>query len=149
MGERRFVADTEIARDQAAVFAWVADPRHVPLVLEGVSRWEPLSARDGGRGARFDVAMSVLGFPLESVLVLETWDEPREIGWRSEGGVVAQSGSWRFAAVPGGTRVTLEIRYVPPGGAVGGLLAGQVDGLVRARLAEALDRMKAILEAMD
>ena|SRR5438034_3310261 len=146
MGERRFSAVIDIAREPRDVFAWVADHRNVPRVLEGVSRWEPLSGRDRGRGARFDVAMTALGFPLSNVLVLDTWDEPAEIGWRSESGPVAQSGRWRFRAVPAGTEVTLTIRYVPPGGAVGGLVAARVDGLVRARLERALERIKAILE---
>jgi hypothetical protein len=147
MAEHRIDARVEIAREPGDVFAWVADHRNVARVLEGVSRWEPLSGRDRGRGARFDVAVGAMGLRLESVLVLDTWDEPRAIGWRSESGPVAQAGTWRFAPANGGTAVTLAIRYLPPGGPLGSLLAGQVDGLARARLEQALGRMKAILEA--
>ena len=143
---RRFSASTVIARDPAAVFAWVADHRHVPAVLEGVERWEPLGAATGGVGARFDVSMRALGLPLENVLVIDRWEEPRAIGWRSETGPIAQSGAWRFEPRRGGTEVTLTIGYEPPGGAVGGLIAGRVDGLVRGRLEAALRRMKAALE---
>ena|SRR5947209_5688877 len=146
MAERRFSAATEIARDPRDVFAWVADHRNVPRVLEGVSRWEPLSATDRGRGARFDVAVGALGLRLETVLVLDVWDEPREIGWRSESGPFPQSGRWRFEPAPEGTEVTLAIRYRPPGGALGGLLAGQVEGLAQGRLRAALERMRAMLE---
>jgi uncharacterized membrane protein len=147
MPERRFSARVEIARQPADVFAWVADHRNVPRVLEGVSRWEPLSGRDRGLGARFDVAMRALGIPLENVLVLDRWDEPRAIGWRSESGPVPQEGGWRFLPTAGGTEVVLTIGYRPPAGAVGGLLAARVDGLVRARLQRALERMKVVLEA--
>src|SRR5205807_5069393 len=118
----------------------------VPAVLEGVERWRPLGAATHGVGTRFDVSMRALGLPLENVLVLDRWDEPRAIGWRSESGPIAQSGGWRFEPRPGGTEVTLTIAYEPPGGAVGGLLAGRVDGLVRGRLEAALRRMKAALE---
>ena len=146
MAVRRFSARIVIARSPAEVFAWVADPRHVAEVLEGVDRWEPLDDRATGVGARFDVSVRALGFPLENVLVLDRWDEPREIGWRSESGLVAQSGGWRFEPLGGGTEVTLTIGYEQPGGALGGLLAGRVEGMVRDRLRRALERMRDRLE---
>ena len=147
MAVRRFTARTTIARSPADVFAWVADHRNVPAVLEGVDRWEPLGDRTTGAGARFDVSMRALGLPLESVLVLDTWDEPRAIGWRSESGLIAQVGGWRFEPRPAGTEVVLTIGYEPPGGVLGGLVAGRVDGVVRERLRRALERMRAVLEA--
>lgn len=129
------------------MFAWVADHRNVPRVLEGVTRWEPLGDRDRGRDARFDVAMSALGFPLTNVLVLDAWDEPRTIGWRSESGLIPQTGRWRFEPTPEGTEVTLSISYRPPAGLVGAMLAGQVEVVVQGRLQAALARMKDLLEA--
>ena len=147
MAERRFSAQTVIGRPPSEVFAWVADHRNVARVLDGVRRWEPLGDLDRGLGARFGVAMHVLGLQLENVLVLDTWEEPSAIGWRSESGLIGQFGCWRFKPEPGGTQVTLTIGYRPPGGALGGLVAGQVDAVVRGRLGAALDRMKGILEA--
>ena len=146
MAERCFSAQTVIGRPPSEVFAWIADHRNVAKVLDGVRRWEPLGDPDRGLGARFAVAMQVLGLHLENVLVLDTWDEPRAIGWRSESGLIGQSGGWRLEPDPGGTQVTLTIGYRPPGGALGGLVAGQVDAIVRGRLDAALDRMKDILE---
>lgn len=129
------------------MFAWVADHRNVPRALEGVTRWEPLGDRDRGRDARFDVAMSALGFPLTNVLVVDAWDEPRTIGWRSESGLISQTGRWRFEPTPEGTEVTLSISYRPPAGLVGAMLAGQVEGVIEGRLEAALARMKDLLEA--
>ena len=146
MTRRRYQVRTVIARPPAEVFAWVAAPEHVPQVLEGVDRWEPLGEPARGVGARFDVSMRALGLPLENVLVLDRWEEPRAIRWRSESGLVAQSGGWRFEPRGAGTEVTLTIGYEPPGGALGGLLADRVDGLVRERLERALARMKRLLE---
>ena len=90
--------------------------------------------------------MSALGFPLENVLVLDVWDEPRAIGWRSESGLLQQSGRWEFRPRQEGTDVTLTISYTPPLGLVGQMVAGEVDSLVRARLERALESMKSELE---
>jgi uncharacterized membrane protein len=146
MAERRFSAEITVARPPQAVFDWVADYRHVAEVLEGVDRWEPLQQETRGIGARFDVSMSALGLPLENVLVLDRWEEPRCIGWRSESGLVQQSGRWDFRPRGEGTAVSLSIGYVPPMGMVGQLVAGEVDSLVRGRLQNALEEMKRILE---
>src|SRR5438128_2376129 len=142
MAEHRFSAGIAIARPPQAVFDWVADYRHVAEVLEGVDRWEPLQQQTRGLGARFDVSISVLGFPLENVLVLDRWEEPRCIGWRSEGGLIRQTGRWDFRPCTEGTMVSLSIGYLPPLGLVGQLVAGEVDSLVRGRLRQALEGMK-------
>ena len=146
MAERRFSAEVSIRRPPQAVFDWVADYRHVAQVLEGVDRWEPMQRETRGAGARFDVSMTALGFPLENVLVLDRWEEPHSIGWRSESGPIQQSGRWDLRPDGEGTLVSLSIGYVPPLGLVGRLVAGEVDGLVRGRLQRALDAMKRILE---
>lgn len=146
MADHRFSASVRIAREPEAVFDWVADYHNVARVLEGVDRWDPLQHETRGRGARFSVSMSALGFPLENVLVLDVWDEPHAIGWRSESGLLQQSGRWEFRPIQEGTDVTLTIGYVPPLGLVGQLVAGEVDSLVRARLERALASMKSVLE---
>jgi uncharacterized membrane protein len=146
MAERRFSAEITIARPPEAVFDWVTDYRHVAEVLEGVDRWEPLQRETRGLGARFDVSMSALGLPLENVLVLDRWEEPRCIGWRSESGLLQQSGRWDFRPRGEGTAVSLSIGYMPPMGMVGQLVAGEVDSLVRGRLQSALEEMKRVLE---
>jgi ribosome-associated toxin RatA of RatAB toxin-antitoxin module len=137
MAERRFSAEIVVGRDPEDVFEWVADYRHVSQALEGVSRWQPLQERTRGKGARFDVSMSALGFPLDNVLVLDEWKQASAIGWRSESGLVRQTGRWRFDPDAAGTRVSLSIGYV----------AREVETLVTARLQRALARMKEILEA--
>jgi uncharacterized membrane protein len=146
MAEHRFSAGITIASPPEAVFDWVADYRHVAEVLEGVERWDPLQRETRGRGARFDVSMTALGLPLENVLVLDRWEEPSCIGWRSESGLLRQSGRWDFRPRGEGTEVSLSIGYVPPLGVVGQLVAGEVDTVVRDRLQHALEEMKRILE---
>ena len=146
---REFSASTRIAARPEEVFDFVADYRNVSSVLEGISRWEPLDPGQARRrGARYDVEMRTFGIPLANRLVLDAWEPPRKIGWRSESGLIAQRGGWTFAGHPDGTTtVTLRIGYEPPLAAIGNLLAGRADAVVRRRLERALAAMKARLEA--
>lgn len=146
---REFTASTRIAAAPERVFDFVADHRNVRAVLEGVSRWDPLDpAHAAEKGARYDVEMRTFGVPLHNRLVLDAWDRPRRIGWHSESGLIAQRGGWRFEPEGRGaaTKVTLRIAYEPPLAAIGNVLAGRADALVKRRLERALRAMKARLE---
>lgn len=131
---------------QKAAFEWIADYRNVPEVLEGVTRWTPLTERTSGVGARFDVEMRTLGVPLQSELELVDWDPPRHLAWSSRGGLIKQEGGWTIVKRGKGVEVTLKIEYVPPAAAIGNLLAGPVEALARQRLQRALHRMAEALE---
>ena len=146
MAERRFSARVRVRRPPETTFEWISDYRNAARVLGGLTHWKPLGAETRGRGARFEVGMHALGFPLENVLVIDTWREPDAIGWHSEAGLIRQEGSWRFRQHDGGTEVTLTITYEPPAGHVVALLASRVDGLVQRRLEEALQRLKEEVE---
>jgi uncharacterized membrane protein len=91
--------------------------------------------------------MQALGFPLKSVLVLDRWRRPQEIGWKSESGLIEQEGGFTFTKVPKGVRIVLHIAYVPPASVVGAALARRVDGFVRRRLANAMERIRETLES--
>jgi len=149
MAPHRFSARIEIARPPADVFSWVADPGHVPLVLEGVERWQPLGDRVDAVGARFDVRVRALGVAVDTVIVLDRWEPPRAIGWRSESAPVPHSGGWRFEPRDAGTEVALTIDYEAPGGLLGSLVADRVDGILRERLDRALRRMRDVIEHRD
>ena len=129
------------------VFDYFADHRHVAAVLDGVSRWDPIGEQTQGVGARYAVEMLALGFPLRSVLRLDTWRRPQEIGWISESGLIKQRGSFTFSPAPGGgTRIVLRIEYTPPASLLGAAVAGRLDGFVRRRLAGAMERIRETLE---
>jgi uncharacterized membrane protein len=146
MAERRFSARVQVRRPPETTFEWISDYRNAARVLDGLTHWKPLGRETRGEGARFEVAMRALGFPLENVLVIDTWREPLAIAWHSEAGLVRQAGSWNFRQEGNGTEVTLTITYEPPAGQVAAVLAGRVDGMVRRRLEKALRRMKEEVE---
>jgi len=128
-------------------FDYFADYRHVAKVLDGVSMWEPIGATTTGVGARYNVEMVAMGIPLRSVLRLDRWRRPHEIGWTSESGLIRQEGGFTFTKATQGVRVELRIAYVPPASVVGALVARRLDRVVRQRLQRALEHIRDTLEA--
>ena len=128
-------------------FDYFADHRHVAEVLEGVTKWEPIGTKERGIGARYNVELVAFGLPLRSVLKLNRWRRPDEIGWVSESGLIRQDGGFTFEKVPGGVRIELRIAYEPPASFVGAALARPLDRMVRDRLKRALERIRERLGA--
>ncbi len=147
MPRLEFSASVVVNTSPERAFDYFADHRHVAKVLEGVTRWEPVGSRSTGIGARYNVELVAMGFPVRSVLRLNRWSRPREIGWVSESGVIKQEGGFTFTAVPQGVRVDLRIAYVPPASVVGALVAKRLEGAVKQRLQRAMDRIRDTLEA--
>lgn len=127
-------------------FDYFADHHHVAEVLDGVSRWEPVGTKTRGVGARYNVELVAFGLPLRSVLKLNRWRRPEEIGWVSESGLVRQDGGFTFGKVPVGVRIELRIAYEPPASFLGAALARPLDRTVRVRLKRALERIREKLE---
>jgi hypothetical protein len=127
-------------------FDYFADHHHVADVLQGVTRWEPIGSRMTGVGARYDVELVAMGLPLRSVLRIDRWRRPHEIGWVSESGLIKQEGGFTFTKTPEGVGVDLRIAYEPPAAAIGALIARQVDRVVRGRLQKAMERIRDTLE---
>jgi uncharacterized membrane protein len=147
MAQREFSAAVTIKCSPERAFDYFADHRHVAAVLEGVSEWKPLGPKVQGVGARYEVEMVALGFPLKSVLRINHWRRPHEIGWVSESGLIKQEGGFTFTAVKGGVDVELRIAYTPPAAMLGAAVAGRLDWVVRRRLQSALEHIRGTLES--
>jgi uncharacterized membrane protein len=128
------------------VFDWVADYRNVPRVMAGISDWRPLGRQAEGVGARYQVELGELPIPLRARLVIMEWKRPEAIGWTTEASPVTNRGRWTFRPGKGGTEVELAVTYQPPAGGLGNIVAKGIEGIVRGRIVEALDRMKEELE---
>jgi hypothetical protein len=147
MGKREFSAEVTMKCSPERAFDYFADHRHVAAVLDGVSKWEPIGSKAQGVGARYEVAMVALGFPLKSVLRLDRWRRPHEIGWVSESGLIKQEGGFTFTQVKGGVHIALRIAYTPPAAMLGSAVAGRMDWLVKRRMQTALERIREVLES--
>jgi uncharacterized membrane protein len=130
-------------------FDYFADHHHVAEVLDGVSKWEPVGTKTRGAGARYNVELVAFGLPLRSVLRLNRWRRPEEIGWVSESGLIKQDGGFTFQKAPAGVRIELRIAYEPPASFVGAALARPLDRVVKQRLKRALERIRERLERPD
>jgi len=146
MARREFTAEVTVKCPPESAFDYFADYRHVAAVVEGVSRWEPAGTKTTGIGALYNVEMQALGMPLRSVLRLNRWRRPREIGWVSESGLIKQEGGFTFEKVKDGVRIELSIAYEPPASFIGGAIAGRLDWVIRGRLQKALERIRETLE---
>jgi Polyketide cyclase / dehydrase and lipid transport len=147
MAQREFSAAVTAKCSPERAFDYFADHRHVAAVLDGISKWEPIGPKSQGVGARYEVEMVAMGFPLKSVLRLNRWRRPHEIGWVSESGLIKQEGGFTFTEVNGGVHIVLRIAYTPPAAIIGNAVAGSVDWMVRRRLQAALERIRDILES--
>jgi uncharacterized membrane protein len=147
MALREFSAEVTVKVSPETAFDYFADYRHVPLILDGVTKWEPLGTKTRGVGALYNVEMNAMGFPLSNVLRLHRWRRPHEIGWKSESGLIKQEGAFIFTKADQGVRIELRIAYEPPAAVVGMFIAQRVDGMVRRRLEKALHRVRETLES--
>ena len=147
MAQREFSAEVTIKCSPERAFDYFADHRHVAAVLDGISKWEPIGEKSQGVGARYEVEMVALGFPLKSTLRLDRWRRPYEIGWVSESGLIKQDGGFTFTKVKGGVHIALRIAYTPPAAMLGAAIAGRMDWLVKGRLQTALERIRQTLES--
>jgi polyketide cyclase/dehydrase/lipid transport protein len=146
MARFEFKSAVTVKSSPERAFDYFADHRHVAEVLDGVSRWEPAGTKTRGVGARYNVELVAFGLPLRSVLKLNRWRRPEEIGWVSESGLIKQDGGFTFEKVPAGVRIELRIAYEPPASFVGAALARPLDRVVRERLKRALERIRERLE---
>lgn len=96
------------------------------------------------------IARGPAGMQVEWDAEIINQEPGRLIAWRSlEGSQIATAGSVHFTPLPAdrGTEVRVELKYDPPGGALGGWLAGLFGQEPGAQLREDLRRFKQLAEA--
>jgi uncharacterized membrane protein len=133
-----------INRSPEEVYRYWHDLGNVPKFM---SRIESVQVTDGVRSHWRAVGPAGVGVEWDAEMVN---DEPNAlIAWRSvEGSDVHNSGTVRFEPGPGGkgARVTVEVQYVPPGGAISTKIARLLDASRGPQLESDLRRLKQIME---
>lgn len=106
-----------------------------------------VEVRDLGNRRSHWVVRGPAGTEFQFDSVLTEQSRPRRLAWRSEPGAeIEQSGSVEFQSSRGGTRVTVRMSYIPPGGAIGHGLAAMIGSDPERKMEEDLGRMKAVIE---
>jgi uncharacterized membrane protein len=133
-----------IRRPPDEVYAYWRDFTNLPnfmFHLEDVEVTGPTTSRW--------VARAPLGTSVQWEAEIVEDREGEVIAWRSTAeATVPNSGSVRFARAPGdqGTEVAVEIRYDPPGGKVGELIAKLFGEEPRQQVRDDLRRFKQVME---
>jgi uncharacterized membrane protein len=122
----RVAAQIDVAAPPELVWEFVTDPTRTLHFMSAVTRWEVVSERDRGLGARYRTLMRVGSAEVGGLVETVEYDEPWDIAWTSVTGL-DQRGRWRLRANgPNRTRVELRLSYGVAGAGILGWLAEQV-----------------------
>jgi uncharacterized membrane protein len=122
----RVGARIDVAAPPEHVWAFVTDPTRTLDYMAGVTRWEVVSARDRGLGARYRTLMRVGSAEVGGLVETVEYDEPWDIAWTSVTGL-DQRGRWRLRpSGPERTRVELRLSYGVAGAGIAGWIAEHV-----------------------
>lgn len=133
-----------VARPREEVYSFWHDFQNLPQFMKHLE-----SVTNQGNGRSHWKAKAPAGSSVEWDAEI-TADQPNElIAWRSVGNAdVSNSGMVRFTQAPGGrgTEVHVELRYDPPGGALGALFAKMFGEEPGGQIADDLRRFKQVME---
>ncbi|HJV50846.1 MAG TPA: SRPBCC family protein [Noviherbaspirillum sp.] len=104
--------------------------------------------QDLGNGRSHWIVSGPAGTQVEWDSTLTESHRPELLAWHTEpDAVLEHHGRVHFEAVDGGTRVTIDMGYNPPGGAAGEAFASLFTGSPKRQLDEDLMRMKSFIES--
>ena len=140
-------ASIEIAAPPQAVWDFVSDPSKALHYMAGITRWEVVSDKPQGLGARYRILLRVRSAEVGGLVEVVEWDENCDLAWNSVTGVDQRS-RWRLRERPGErTRVEFRFQYGVAGSGILGWLAEQVAApQVRGHLRRSLTQLKRQVE---
>ncbi len=98
----------------------IADFNNYLDFVDGLTRWEPVSEKTSGLGARFRMLLHVGSADVGGVIEVVEWHEPTDLAFSSVTGV-DQRGRWRVReGREGGTRVEFRWSYGVAGAGIAG-----------------------------
>ena len=142
----RYELAVEIARPPAEVYAYLADPTHLPEWQQDVEEVRDAPGGPLPAGATFTEVRSFLGKRAESTLEVTASEPGRELSLRTVSGPVPVSIRHLLESVGGGTIVLLEAEADP--GKLFGLGGPLLRKAAERRARGDFERLKVILEKM-
>jgi uncharacterized membrane protein len=122
----RVAHSIEIAAPPETVWEYVDDPARYLHFMSGITRWEVMSDKPTGLGARYRMLMRVGSAEIGGLIEITEYDERRELAWNSVTGL-DQRGRWRIRQREGGrTHVELRLSYGVAGAGIFGWISERV-----------------------
>ena len=122
----RSEATIEVAAPPQAVWDFISDPSRALHYMAGITRWEVVSDKPNGLGARYRILLRVRSAEVGGLVEVVEYSEPRDLAWTSVTGI-DQRGRWRLRERPGGrTNVTFRLSYGVAGAGIFGALAERI-----------------------
>jgi uncharacterized membrane protein len=122
----RSAASIEVAAPPQAVWDFISDPTKALHYMSGITRWEVVSDKPDGLGARYRILLRVRSAEVGGLVEVVEYNEPRDLAWTSVTGI-DQRGRWRLRERPGGnTNVEFRLSYGVAGSGIFGALAERI-----------------------
>jgi uncharacterized membrane protein len=147
----RVAESIEVSAPPEVVWRLISDPTRYLHFLSGFTRWEVVSDRPGGVGARYKMLMRVGSAEVGGLIEVVEWSPERELAWTSVTGL-DQRGRWRLREREprdDKPRTSVELRYtggVAGSGIFGWLAEKLAAPTVRGHLRRSLQQLKRLVE---
>jgi uncharacterized membrane protein len=143
----RVGASIEVAAPPQAVWDYVSDPSRALHYMAGVTRWEVVSDKPTGLGARYRTLLRVGAAEVGGLVEVVEHSEPRDLAWTSVTGI-DQRGRWRLRERPGGrTNVEFRLSYGVAGAGIFGAISERIAApTVRGHLQRTVRQLKRQVE---
>jgi uncharacterized membrane protein len=143
----RVGASIEVAAPPQAVWDFVSDPSRALHYMAGITRWEVVSDKPTGLGARYRTLLRVGAAEVGGLVEVVEHSEPRDLAWTSVTGI-DQRGRWRLRERPGGrTNVEYRLSYGVAGAGIFGAISERIAApIVRGHLQRTVRQLKRQVE---
>ncbi len=125
----------------------VSDPEMALSFMSGITRWEVVSSRRTGLGARYRMLFRVGSAEIGGLIEVVEWSRGRDLAWTSVTGI-DQRGRWRLRDHgERGTKVEIRLAYGVAGSGLGGWIAERIAApAVSGHLRRSLQALKRLVE---
>lgn len=147
----RVAESTDISAPPEAIWAFIEDPARVLDFMSGITRWEVVSEKPVGCGARYRMLMRVGSAEVGSLVEVVEFSPARDLAWTSVTGI-DQRARWRLrdrTTDPKRPRTHVEFRlsYGVAGAGIAGWVSERIGApQVRDHLRRSLAQLKRQVE---
>lgn len=144
----RVHAEITIEAPVATVFEYVNDFRNVCKYTADMLRWDPVTKKTTGLGARFEAEMQMGPTRQGAILEITGWKRNALIKWDPVRGFDS-GGEYKFASAGrGATDVSFEVYFNVPGGIAGKALGKVLEPIARLDAQKSVENLKREVEGL-